>query len=154
MKPALYRFLLTCWLIVWLSMPGAAQTIGGTAQMSKDDRQPILVSEATRLSVLSEMRGMLESIQATLEASGQKNWQAAATAAEKSGLNAFQKMQATVAKELPEAYLTIAGQAHAAFDKVSKTALDDGRPITVSAGLAEAMKICVTCHQTYRFVLR
>lgn len=119
-----------------------------------DERQAVPVSEATRTFILAEMRGMLAAAQGVAEAVGGHDWKAAATAASKSGLKAFQGMPKQVMMELPDDFRGMGRQSHMAFDAVADAANANPDPSVVSAKLGEAMQFCVACHQTYRFTVK
>ncbi len=115
-----------------------------------DDRLPVAVTEPTRIFILAEMRGMLAAVQGVAEAAGRRDWPAAASAARKSGLKAFQGMPKQVMMELPEEFRALGRQSHSAFDALSDAAMASADPAIVSSKLAEALELCVGCHQTYR----
>ena len=119
-----------------------------------DDRQAIVVSEATRVFVLTEMRSMLASVQGVTEAIGKRDWQGAIDAAEKSGLKAFQGLPPQIMIELPEDFRIMGREAHISFDEVAKAASANLEASAVSAKLADALQFCVACHRTYRFAVR
>lgn len=119
-----------------------------------DDRQPVEVNEATRIFVLTEMRGMLASVHGVIEAVAKRDWQAVINAAEKSGLKAFQNMPKQVMMELPEEFRAMGREAHMAFDAVAAAATANPDASAVSAKLADALQFCIACHQTYRFSAR
>jgi hypothetical protein len=119
-----------------------------------DDRQAVVVSEATRVFVLSEMRSMLASVQRVTEAIGKQDWQGAIDAAEKSGLKAFQGLPKQIMMELPEDFRIMGREAHISFDEVAKAASATPEASAVSAKLADALQFCIACHRTYRFAVR
>jgi hypothetical protein len=121
---------------------------------STDDRQPVAVSEATRIFVLTEMRGMLASVQGVTEAVAKRDWQAVVDAAGRSGLKAFQGMPKQVMMELPEEFRGMGKEAHMAFDAVVGAATANPEASAVSAKLADALQFCIACHQTYRFAFK
>jgi hypothetical protein len=119
-----------------------------------DDRQAVVVSEATRAFVLTEMRSMLASVQGVTEAIGKQDWQGAIDAAEKSGLKAFQGLPPQIMMELPEDFRIMGRETHISFDEVAKTASSNPEASAVSAKLADALQFCVACHRTYRFAVK
>ncbi len=125
---------------------GHAQTAPAT-----DSRQPIFVTEATRVFVLGEMRAMLAAAQGVAEGVGKGDAKAAAAAAAASGLKAFQGMPKEVMAELPQDFRSIGMQSHRSFDKVAEAANASAAPEIVSARLGETMQFCVACHESFRF---
>lgn len=97
---------------------------------------------------------MLAATQGVADATGRHDWPAAAAAARKSGLKAFQGMPKQVMMELPKGFREFGRQSHMAFDAVADAATTSSDPSTVSSKLGEAMQFCVTCHQSYRFTTK
>ena len=126
----------------------------GPEMPATDDRQAVVVSEATRAFVLTEMRSMLASVQGVTEAIGKRDWQGAIDAAEKSGLKAFQGMPKQIMMELPEDFRIMGREAHISFDEVATAASASPEASAVSAKLADALQFCIACHRTYRFAVR
>ncbi len=115
---------------------GFAGVVAGTAlaqQKNSDDRQAVVVSEVTRSFILGEMRSMLAAAQGVAEAIGKRDWPAAATAAERSGLKAFQAMPKQTMMELPEEFRAFGRQTHMSFDAVADAAKVNSDPTIVSA---------------------
>ena len=122
--------------------------------VAPDDRQPVVVTDATRTLVLAEMRDMLAAAQGVAEAIGKRDWPAAASAAEKSGLKAFQGMPKQVMMELPEDFRALGMQSHMAFDAVADAVTSTSDPAIVAGKLGEAMQLCVACHKLFRFAAK
>ncbi len=97
---------------------------------------------------------MLAAAHGVAEAIGKRDWPAAAAAAQRSGLKAFQAMPKQTMMELPEEFRAFGRQTHMSFDAVADAAKVNSDPTIVSAKLGEAMAFCVACHQAYRFVIK
>jgi cytochrome c556 len=146
-----------CWTVLFfLNLVLAAGASGSASAQApaQDERHPVAVSEATLVFMLTEMRAMLDSVQAVVEASAKSNWQGAVVAAEKSGLKAFKGAPKAVMMELPEEFRRMGREARLAFDAVAEAAATKAEPSAVSAKLADAMLYCTACHQTYRFTVK
>lgn len=135
-------------------MAPAAKETPAALPSASDDRQAVAISEATRIFILAEMRNMLSAAQGVAEATGNRDWNAVAAAAGRSGLKAFQGIPKQVMMELPEDFRGMGRQSHMAFDAVADAANAGSDPAAISAKLAETMQFCVACHQMYRFTTK
>jgi hypothetical protein len=135
-------------------MPSPSKKSSAALASAVDNRAPVPVTESTRVFLLARMRGMLVSTQGVAEATGKHDWQAAAAAARKSGLKAFQGIPKQVMVALPAGFRALGKQSHMAFDAVADAAMTSRDASVVSAKLGHAMQFCVACHAAYRFTTK
>jgi hypothetical protein len=139
-------------LALWLGQGCRPVTPAG--ESSADTRTPVTLPTDGREAVLAEMRVLLESVNGVLAAASRRDTallRAAATAAGTANA-ADPELEAL----LPGPWLGLAHQTHEGFDALASGA---GYPVeavpdTVVARLARITASCVSCHATYRLVIR
>lgn len=122
-----------------------------TTHASADARAVIALPNATRDSVLAEMRAMLASVNEILGASALGDTAALRAAAQASGTA---QAVATLSGDLPAAFRSRAVATHSLFDSVAAAVAGGAPRDTVTARLARLTAGCTSCHLAYRMVGR
>ena len=118
---------------------------------SSDSRTVIALSNATRDSVLAEMRAMLVSVNEILSASAHGDAAALRAAAAASGTA---QTTATLGSDLPAEFRNRAAGTHSLFDSVAVAVAAGAPRDTVTARLARLTAGCTACHVAYRLAAR
>lgn len=125
---------------------GCARRAGG----SLDARTAVPLTAEQRNAVLTEMRTMLASVSGVLVAAARSDSAGVRAAAWASGMAAA--ADPALEKQLPAPWLQLAMRTHRGFDSLAAVA-GSGRD-TVIARLGGITTACVSCHATYRLVVR
>ena len=144
-----------CWsisaiLLVGLSLISYKFILTGAVAPSTDGRQAILLEEAERDIVLSEMRMFLASVQKITKALSENDMKIVAEAAREVGLAAQQEVPGSLMGKLPLAFKKLGFDTHKKFDELALDAKDLGDPQYALEQLSTLMNNCVACHSTYR----
>ncbi len=128
--------------------------VTATSAATPDSRAPVVVSDATRMMVLAEMRGYVEVLAGITGALARGDVAAVATLAEPHGLQAMQAFPRENMMELPEAFRGLGRAVHKDFDSLAAAAragTDVGGALTI---LSQALAKCSGCHTSYRLETR
>jgi cytochrome c556 len=137
--------IIQCLLIGALMSPGAA---GETA----DTREPVQRTEAEKTFVLDQMRLFLASIAEVEEALGSGDMDKVAREAAARGrkANVTLARPSTLASKESEAWKIMMGSTRSGFDRIAEEAAAHASPANINKIVADTMRNCVACHQTYR----
>lgn len=124
--------------------------IHGNVEPHADGRTAVLLLPDERNLVLSEMRGLLEGVQAIVQASVAGDMQSVATTATSVGMIAAQGESPQLISKLPLEFKTLGLGTHADFDELAQLAGVTDDPLEVLSSLGKIMDKCVTCHAGYR----
>jgi cytochrome c556 len=134
--------------VVLLGLLGAP----GGAEGLTDTREPVQRTEAEKDFVLDQMRLFLTSIVEIEEGLGSGDMDHVARQAAARGRKAnvtLARPPALAAKE-SEAWKTMIASARNGFDKIAEQASAHAPATEINRTLADTMRNCVACHQTYR----
>lgn len=120
------------------------------AEPAPDARQPVTLPAAARSKVLTEMRGMLESLSLVLQALARNDLPAAGRAARAAGMAAASEVAPEVRQRLPQPFLQLGMQTHRAFDALADQITAGAAPDEALRSAAALTGNCVACHATYR----
>lgn len=123
---------------------------GAAGAQGADRRQPVVVPEAARQTVLSEMRQMLEALNGVLAASAPFDRAAVREAALSGGTRIAVDMDPAMAERLPDAFVQLGGSTHRDFDALAEAVGAGASRDTVLSRLAALTAKCVSCHASYR----
>lgn len=124
----------------------------GAAGDMADTREPVQRTEAEKAFVLDQMRLFLTSIMEIEEGLGADNLDQVARAAAARGRKAnatLARPPALAAKE-SDAWKSMIGLVRSGFDGIAEEATAHAPAAKLNAALADTMRTCVACHQTYR----
>ena len=123
--------------------------IGSTGK-SDDGRTAVLLEPAERQAVLGEMRALLETTQAVIEALAKDDLATVDKVARSVGSSAVKTMDFTLRAKLPLEFKKLGFSTHNAFDEIADMA-KAGKPAKeIQAKVATTMNNCIACHATYQ----
>lgn len=121
---------------------------------AKDERQVVVISEAERNFVLTEMRAFLESVQGVVDGVAEGNMKDVAAAAKKSGTGVMQHAPRALMKKLPQGFRMLGMDSHKKFDAIAIEANQLGDKGQVLKQLGALLGNCTACHASYRFTVK
>ena len=125
--------------------------LGNTREGSAEDpRTVVVLSESERTMVLGEMRLLLESVQAIIDALTRNDLKTVEVAARKVGMAAVSTMDLQLRAKLPLEFKSLGFGTHGAFDEIADMAASGRSAREIQKKLADTMNNCVACHATYR----
>lgn len=144
-----------CWMIslvlaAGLFGAGYVFVVKGNVERHADGRTAVLLLPDERNLVLTEMRGLLETVQTILQASVAGDMQAVSSAATAAGMAAAEAEAAALLGKLPLEFMTLGMGTHKAFDALASTAQGTDDPMVILRELGTLMDRCVGCHAGYR----
>ncbi len=123
--------------------------LGSTAK-ADDGRTAVLLEPAERLAVLGEMRVLLETTQAIVEALANDDLVSVEQSARSVGSAAIQTMDFKLRAKLPLEFKKLGFGTHYAFDEIADMA-KAGKPVKeVQQKLAATMNNCIACHASFQ----
>jgi cytochrome c556 len=140
--------ILACLFLGAVASPGEA---GGTA----DTREPVQRTEAERTFVLDQMRLFLGSIVEVEDGlgSGDMDQVAHEAAARGRKANATLVRPPTLAAKESDAWKSMIASVRMGFDRIAEQATAHAPAADINKTLADTMRNCVACHQTYRIAV-
>ena len=147
----------TCQIIVVLLAATIAAMLyifiikGETVSSTQSDtRTTIVLTEAERAIVLSEMRDFLVAIQTITEALAKDEMKTVATAARKVGLAAQEAVPAGLVRKLPATFKKLGFGTHQAFDQLALDAESFGDRQQSLEAMSKLMTNCTSCHAAFQ----
>lgn len=124
----------------------------GSAGETADTREPVQRTEAEKAFVLDQMRLFLASITEVEEALGSGDMDKVAREAAARGrkANVTLARPSTLASKESEAWKMMMGSTRTGFDRIAEEASAHASPANINKIVADTMRNCVACHQTYR----
>lgn len=115
-----------------------------------DNRKALLLNEAQRHHILSEMRSMLLGTQQIIQALAEDDMLAVARHSRMLGMEMAHKGEDHLQSVLPDDFMQLGMSVHRSFDKIATDAetLKDSRH-TLSQ-LSMTLQQCVACHSAYQ----
>jgi len=138
-------------LLTTLLAAGAFKVIvlGNTGQ-ADDGRTAVILEPAERQAVLGEMRLLLETTQAIVEALANDDLVAVEKAARPVGSAAIATVDFSLRAKLPLEFKKLGFGTHYAFDDIANMA-KEGKPVkAIQKKMAETMNNCLACHSTFQ----
>lgn len=130
----------------------AGADAGATASVAPDPdvRTAVLLPVQGRHLILTEMRGMLTSVQGYVAAAARGDTAGMRAAASASGVAAARDMDPAMQQRLPAEFLRLGMSTHAAWDSLAAD-VSRGAPASATLGrLGTIMNNCVACHAQFR----
>ncbi len=130
---------------------GNAESLASASMASDPDvRTAVVLPLQGRHAILTEMRGMLTSVQGYLAAAARGDTAGMRAAAQASGTAAARDLDPGMQQRLPSEFLHLGMSTHAAWDSLA-TDVSRGAPADQTLGrLATIMNNCVSCHAQFR----
>jgi hypothetical protein len=138
-------------LLLSLLAAGAFKVIVlGNTGKADDGRTAVLLEPAERQAVLGEMRLLLETTQAIVEALADDDLEAVEKAARPVGSAAIATVDFSLRAKLPLEFKELGFGTHYAFDDIADMA-KDGKPAkAIQKKMAETMNNCLACHAAFQ----
>ncbi len=119
-----------------------------------DTRTAVVLPAQGRDLILTEMRGMLTSVQGFVAASAHRDTAGMRIAATASGMAAARDLDPAMQQRLPAEFLRLGMTTHAAWDSLAAD-VATGKPIDQTLNrLGGIMGNCVACHAQFRINLQ
>lgn len=132
--------------------PAQGQPAGAQPAAEVDTRRGIVTRPNERAHILNNMRKYLKGVQEMAQALARDDMPAAAQAARSMGsIDLYEVRLAFPSKPAVE-FRDLASGVHSDFDRIAKDADEKKDPRLMLGQLAETMKKCVYCHDTYRLI--
>jgi len=127
----------------------------GWADETADAREPVQRTESEKAFVLDQMRLFLTSIAEIEEGlgSGDMDLVAREAAARGRKANVTLARPANLAAKEGEAWKMMIGATRGGFDRIAEQATQHASATEISKTVADTMRNCVACHQTYRITV-
>lgn len=124
--------------------------VRGQTEMASDGRTAVLLAPNERDLVLSEMRGVLGSVQGIVEGLDAGDMKRVAKAARESGMAAAADVNPALMAKLPLEFKQLGLSLHRRFDELAAAADSGASREQVLKLLSEQLSACVGCHAGYR----
>jgi len=140
-------------IVVLCALFGADASPSGAGETA-DGREPAPRTDTEKAFVLDQMRLLLASIVEIEEGFGSNDMDLVARAAGARGrkANVTLARPATLAAKESEAWKAMFVSVRGGFDQIAEQATARAPAAQINKTLADTMRNCVACHQTYRIV--
>ncbi|GAB6041310.1 hypothetical protein [Endothiovibrio diazotrophicus] len=119
------------------------------AETTEDPRQSLGLTPGERVQFLSEMRGMLASVQGIVAGIATEDRDRIIAAAHHSGNRMARATPDSVRAKLPHTFKALGGPTHLLFEELAVRAeVEEMDSLTALTG--ELMKQCLACHEQFR----
>ncbi|MEI7014125.1 hypothetical protein [Leptospira licerasiae] len=125
----------------------------GNVSESIDGRTAIHLNPQEKNLVLTEMRGLLTSVNGIVAALADEDYKKAELAASASGMGMVKKLEdeeKTILLKLPIEFKQLGFGTHAQFDKIAEDLRQKKEPKIILKELDKLTQNCVRCHATYK----
>lgn len=124
--------------------------VRGQTQVMPDGRRAVMLTPDERNLVLTEMRGMLETVQVIVNGLKAGDMKEVAQAARASGMAAAVDASPTLMARLPLEFKQLGLSVHKRFDEIANAADSGAGREELLATLSTQLSACVACHAGYR----
>ena len=122
----------------------------GQTRVAPDGRTAVLLAPDERNLVLTEMRGMLGTVQGMVDGVKVGNLNQVAQAARASGMAAAADVNPALMAKLPLEFKELGLSVHKRFDEIAAEADSGASREQMLASLSTQLSACVACHASYR----
>lgn len=147
---AIAAFVLMTMELMTMAPSSFARDAAHPAAPAADARKVIVLADAERALILTEMRQFLGAVQVITAALAEEDFERAAEAAHGLGLAAAQEVPASVTAKLPMEFKRLGRSTHAGFDRVALDARELGDAQHSLEQLGALLGNCVACHATFQ----
>lgn len=126
--------------------------VAGATQHGTDARVAVILTTAERDGVLAEMRGMLEGVQAVIEALAANEIDTIPAIVTPLGTAATANESIVMMGKLPLEMKSLGFAAHGAMDDLAALASGGASQAEILAQLGNILANCTTCHAAYSLV--
>ena len=146
------RMLSVVAIALWLATVAVAGFffIRGQTRVAADGRTAVLLAPDERDLVLTEMRGLLGSVQGVVDGVKAGNLKQVAEAARASGMAAAADVNPALMAKLPLEFKQLGLGLHRRFDEIASQADSGASREDILAALSAQLSACVACHASYR----
>lgn len=139
-------------IILWLVTIAVAVFffVHGQTRVAPDGRTVVLLAPDERDLVLTEMRGMLGTVQGMVDGVKGGNLKQVAQAARASGMAAAADVNPALMAKLPLEFKELGLSVHKRFDEIAAEADSGASREQMLASLSTQLSTCVACHASYR----
>lgn len=124
--------------------------VHGQTRVAPDGRTAVLLAPDERDLVLTEMRGMLGTVQGMVDGVKGGNLKQVAQAARASGMAAAADVNPALMAKLPLEFKELGLSVHKRFDEIAAEADSGASREQMLASLSTQLSACVACHASYR----
>ena len=124
--------------------------VRGQTQVAPDGRTTVLLASDERNLVLTEMRGMLETVQIVVDGVNEGDMKQVAQAARASGIAAAADVNPALMAKLPLEFEQLGLSVHKRFDEIATAADSGASREQLLTSLSTQLSACVSCHAGYR----
>jgi hypothetical protein len=124
--------------------------VRGQTRVASDGRTAVLLTPDERDLVLSEMRGVLASVQSIVEAVNAGDMKRVAEAARDGGMAAAADVNPALMAKLPLEFKELGFGMHRHFDELAAAADSGASREEVLGSLSAQLSTCVGCHAGFR----
>lgn len=121
-----------------------------SAANDTDNRKALLLNEAQRHHILSEMRSMLLGTQLIIQALAEDDMLAVARHGRMLGMEMAHKGEDHLQSVLPDDFMQLGMSVHKSFDKLATDAESLKDPKHALSQLSATLQQCVACHAAYQ----
>lgn len=144
-----------CWTLVVILLVAVgymvyAFVLAGKTVETADGRQALLVNEAEKDLLLTEMRGFLVAVQQIGDGVSKEDLEQVAKSARQVGAAAQQAVPTSLTAKLPLEFKKLGFDTHRKFDELALDAEQLGDPQHSLKQLTGLMNNCIACHATYK----
>lgn len=122
----------------------------GSTEKGEDGRTAVILEPAERQAVVEEMRLLLETTQAVVEALANDDLAAVEAAARPIGSAAIATVDFRLRAKLPLEFKRLGFGTHYAFDDIANMAQAGESRKAIQKKLAETMNNCIACHASFQ----
>ena len=139
-------------IVLWLATIAVAGFffVRGQTRVAPDGRTAVLLAPGERDLVLTEMRGMLVTVQGMVDGLKAGNLKQVALAARASGMAAAADVNPALMAKLPLEFKELGLSLHKRFDEIAAEADANASHEHILENLSTQLSACVACHASYR----
>ncbi len=139
--------------VLWVVTIAAAGYffVKGRTVPAPDGRTAVVLSEAERNQILTEMRQLLQSVHGVLQGVSSQDLSGAGRAARAAGMAMTADVNPALMAKLPLAFKAMGMSVHRDFDGLADGIHAGERGEQVLKRLSDLTSRCATCHDLYRF---
>lgn len=139
-------------IALWLATIAVAGFffVRGQTRVAPDGRTAVLLAPDERDLVLTEMRGMLGTLQGMVDGVKAGNLKQVAQAARASGMAAAADVNPALMAKLPLEFKELGFGLHRRFDEIAAEADSSASREHILESLSAQLSACVACHASYR----
>jgi hypothetical protein len=124
--------------------------VAGSTEKGEDGRVTVILEPGERALMLREMREFVAGLQLVADALSRDDMSGVAKASRGLGTARAHDVPVAMLAKLPLEFKTLAFGTHREFDTIAADAEANGTPKHALAQLADVLRKCVACHDSYQ----